>query len=148
MREFACVEVAGHPVALDVRDVREILRDADAARLPGAPALIEGVVDLRGRLLPLLDLGRLLGQAPTPRGPGVRIAVVEAEGAALALRVGAGMDVVAVELADVRQGDGSPAGLCPVAAWLRRAQGPPVPVLAVPALLDVLRRAEADEAVP
>lgn len=59
-------EVAGRRFALEISDVREILRAVAVTPLPGAPVVVEGVIDLRGVLVPVLDLRRRLG---LPRKP-------------------------------------------------------------------------------
>lgn len=53
--------VSGHRFALPLADVVEVHRAAAVTPLPGAPETIRGVVDVRGQLLPLLDLGARLG---------------------------------------------------------------------------------------
>ncbi len=58
---LACFEVKGQLYALEVTAVREIVRMQPIAPLPNAPSLIEGVVDLRGAVVPILDLSRVLG---------------------------------------------------------------------------------------
>ena len=58
------VELRGGLYGIDSTAVREIVAVLDATRLPGAPAHVRGVVNLRGQLLTVVDLGhRLTGQA-------------------------------------------------------------------------------------
>ena len=61
---LACFEAGGQSYALDVALVREIVRSQPVTPLPNAPALIEGVAELRGGLVPVLDLSRVLGGEP------------------------------------------------------------------------------------
>lgn len=44
--------------AIQVQHVREIITSAEASPIPGAPDYLTGVINLRGRLLPLVDLRR------------------------------------------------------------------------------------------
>jgi len=44
-----------------VVEVQEVLRSQRLARVPGAPAAVEGLINLRGQILLALDLGRALG---------------------------------------------------------------------------------------
>ena len=53
--DLACFEVDGRTYALDVAQVREIVRCQPVTPLPKAPALIEGVINLRGTIVPVLD---------------------------------------------------------------------------------------------
>lgn len=65
-RTLVVVLVAGGRYCLDVHQVREIVAAPRITRVPGAPGDIAGVINVRGRVLPLTDLGRILGETPTP----------------------------------------------------------------------------------
>jgi purine-binding chemotaxis protein CheW len=138
---LACVELAGRRFAIDVRELREIVRAPDLTPLPGAPALIEGVVDLRGALLPVVDLGRALGLEPAGMG-GARLAVVEVEGLRFALRVDAALDVLSLgaEALEAPPELARLAGCEGVRALARREGAPPLPVLRLERLLESVRR--------
>ena len=58
---LACFGVAGQVYALEVALIREIVRRPEITSLPNAPTLIEGVVELRDNVIPVIDLGRALG---------------------------------------------------------------------------------------
>lgn len=62
---------------VDISQVREIVRVAEITYLPKAPVFIEGVVNLRGQVLAVLDLSKRLGVASKERGENTRIIVVE-----------------------------------------------------------------------
>lgn len=51
-------EVAGQRYGLPAADVRELLRAVTVVPLPKAPAIIAGVINLRGRIVPVLDIRR------------------------------------------------------------------------------------------
>jgi purine-binding chemotaxis protein CheW len=51
--------------ALPVLRVREILEYTTVTRLPAAPAWVRGVINLRGAVLPVVDLAARLGHAPS-----------------------------------------------------------------------------------
>ncbi len=61
--------------ALD--DVREVLTYPDVTRVPGATAWVKGISNVRGNLLPVLDLGGYLGRGETALTEQTRILVVE-----------------------------------------------------------------------
>ena len=50
--------------ALELAAVREVLPLPDVTPVPGAPAAVHGLFNLRGTVLPLLDTASLLGLAP------------------------------------------------------------------------------------
>jgi hypothetical protein len=64
--ELACLEVRGQIYGVDVQQVREIVRSQTLTPLPRAPELVEGVIDLRGVIVPVVDLGRALGGTGRP----------------------------------------------------------------------------------
>ncbi len=122
--------------ALDVRQVREVARCPALTPLPQAPPLIEGVGELRGRVVPIVDLGRALCGVPVAEAES-RVALVEAGGLVLGLRVGRDADVVRVEPSALEQTPAlaSRAGYELVRAVVRRAEGPPLLVLSLEHLL-------------
>ena len=97
--DLACVLVRDQTYALDVTAVREIVRFAPLTPLPDAPALIEGVLDLRGTVLPVVDLARVLARGRSDGGLRARIVVLEVDRLVLGLWVDAATDVLSVERA-------------------------------------------------
>jgi len=63
------VSVGGERYTLAVENVLEVTRAQAVTPVPGAPSTILGVQNLRGQLLPVLDLGALLGHAPRTDAP-------------------------------------------------------------------------------
>lgn len=146
--EIACVEANGRVYGLEVIHIREIVRSQAVTPLPKAPALIEGVIDLRGRVVPVIDLGRALHGVPAPEGRHARIAVVEVEGLVLGLRVDAAVDVLSVDgsLVEEPPALATQAGYDAVRAVIRRPGAAPVLLLSLERLLeDVYRSARAAE---
>jgi purine-binding chemotaxis protein CheW len=139
---LGCFEVGGHTYALDVSQVREIVRWQPVTPLPNAPALIEGVVDLRGAVVPVVDLGRALGGTPVASGPRARIAVTEVDGLVMGLAVDAAVEVVSI---DVAQLDDPPAlatntGYDMTRAVVRRPGEEPILVLSLEHVLEGVYR--------
>lgn len=113
--------VGDHRFALPVSDVVEVHRAVAVTPLPGAPDAITGVVDLRGRLAPVLDLRRRLGlEAGSPDPSDVLIAV-EFQGRPLLL---AADEATAVEPIDVGRLEAAET-LAPGARYLRDVAGTP-----------------------
>ena len=74
-------------VPIDV--VREVVRVTDITRVPHAPAHIRGVMNLRGRILPVVEIRSRLGLAPAEVTPASRVVVAEVAGRLLGLLVDA-----------------------------------------------------------
>ena len=62
---------------VDISQVREIVRLVQITYLPKAPVFIEGVVNLRGQVLAVIDLAKRIGIQANERGDNTRIIVVE-----------------------------------------------------------------------
>ncbi|MGH7628173.1 MAG: chemotaxis protein CheW [Gemmatimonadales bacterium] len=79
-----------------VTSVREVSRVGDITRVPQAPEHIRGVMNLRGRILPVYELRTRLGHAPLVPGPRARVVVAEVQGRVLGLLVDAVAQVLKV----------------------------------------------------
>lgn len=128
--------------ALDVTNVREVVRWQELTPLPKSPRLIEGVIDLRGAVIPVVDLSRALGGEPVAQTTGARIAIVEVDGLMMGLRVDAAVEVMA---ADATALDDPPAlatqaGYDATRAVVRRAGAAPVMVLSLEHILESVYR--------
>ena len=140
--ELACLEVRGQVYGVDVQQVREIVRAQTLTPLPRAPELVEGVIDLRGVIVPVVDLGRALGGAPIADLATSRIAIVEIDGMAFGLRADAASEVLAVAGSDVQSPPAlvAQAGYDAIHAVVRRPGLPPVLVLALESVLESVVR--------
>ena len=92
------VEVRGDWYGVDAGVVREIVVSPTATRLPGAPAHVKGVVNLRGQLLTVVDIAHRLTGNPTAGTEG-SIVVVSSEERVLGLLVEDVHDVQDVSVA-------------------------------------------------
>ena len=139
---LACFEVKGQIYALEVACVREIVRIQEITPLPNAPALIEGVVDLRGAVIPVLDLSRVLSLGRGDDGMHARIIVLEIDQLVLGLWVDASTDVLTLDvncLEDVPE-LATHAGYDAVRHVVRREGESPVMVLSLETLVENVYR--------
>ncbi len=72
--------LAREEYGIDVRLVQEIIRVAEITPVPRAPAAIKGVINLRGRIIPVIDLKRRLGLGEVESTRVARVVVVQAQG--------------------------------------------------------------------
>lgn len=75
--------------AVPIDAVREVVRVTDVTRVPHAPPHIRGVMNLRGRILPIVEIRSRLGLSPAELTPASRVVVVEVLGRLLGLLVDA-----------------------------------------------------------
>lgn len=139
---LGCFRVGGGVYAVDVTQVREVVRWQEVTPLPKAPVLIEGVIDLRGAVIPVVDLGCALNGRRTEPGPDTRIAVVEVDGLVMGLVVDAAIEVLPVEVASLEDPPAlaTQAGYDVARAVVRRAGAAPILVLSLEHVLESIYR--------
>ena len=86
---------------VDVRQVQEIRRTTEITSVPRAPEFIRGVINLRGRILPVLDLKRKLGLGEVEAGRATRIVVVRVKERLLGLLVDGASQVLKVAVSRI-----------------------------------------------
>lgn len=79
--------------ALELLKVQEVVLPTPLLRLRGASRAMLGIMNLRGLVVPVLDLGLYLGAAPVDADPHTRVVVLEENGETMGLRVSAVEDV-------------------------------------------------------
>lgn len=85
--------LGGVLLGLPVSVVQEIVRSSVIMPVPLAPPLVKGLVNLRGQVLPALDLRWRLGMAHTGREPGIHV-ILAREGELISLPVDSIDDVL------------------------------------------------------
>jgi purine-binding chemotaxis protein CheW len=109
-----CAFAAGEEeYVVDLRRVKEIVTPVPIIPVPRAPEFIEGVANLRGRVVPVVDARKRLGVAPRPDGRRTRFLLLKVGRQELALVVDAVAEVVRVRRAEVRAATGLSAGAGP-----------------------------------
>jgi purine-binding chemotaxis protein CheW len=70
-RQYCTFHVAGHYFGLDVLRVQEVIRYQEMTRVPLAPPVVRGLINLRGQIVTALDLRQRLGlgQCPVAQQP-------------------------------------------------------------------------------
>jgi purine-binding chemotaxis protein CheW len=62
---------------VEILKVQEIIRMMEITRVPRAPKFVEGVINLRGKVIPIIDLRKRFGLEPRKRDKNTRIIVIE-----------------------------------------------------------------------
>jgi len=78
--QLVTFEVADEEFAIDILAVQEINRMMQITRVPKSPVEVEGVINLRGRIIPVIDLRRLFAMEEKACDDDSRIVVVEVSG--------------------------------------------------------------------
>lgn len=94
--QMVSFRVAGEEYALAIAEVQEIIRVPEITHVPGAPSFVEGVVALRNRLLPIVNLRTRFGVPAAQIDEDSRIVVVNLGGVMTGMQVDAVSEVLSV----------------------------------------------------
>jgi len=97
-----CFRLGEDMYAADIMRVREITKPLKPAGLPEAPDFIDGVINLRGSVIPVLNLHRRLRLAEPISDKNTRLLIVSLAGQAFALVVDEVTEVITVPVRDLR----------------------------------------------
>ncbi len=89
--------VSGQRYALPLPSVQEVQRAVAVTPLPKAPAVIEGVINLRGAVVPVLDLRARFKLPASPVSPSDQLIIASAGGRVVAVRVDQVLDLARLE---------------------------------------------------
>jgi len=93
--------LSGEEYGVDVRLVQEIIRVSEITQVPRAPGFIKGVINLRGRIIPVIDLKRKLGLGEVRADRQSRIVVVKVKERLVGLLVDGASQVLKVPVATI-----------------------------------------------
>ena len=93
-KQFSTFLVNGLFFGVDVRHVQEVIRYQEMTRVPLAPAMVQGLINLRGQIVTAIDLRRRLELAPRPADQLPMNVVVRTDDGAVSLLVDEIGDVV------------------------------------------------------
>ena len=82
---------------VELKGVQEVIRSLDMTKVPLAPAVVSGLINLRGQIVTAVDLRRRLELEPRPEGMLPMNVVVRSDDGAVSLLVDEIGDVVEVE---------------------------------------------------
>ncbi len=92
--QYLSFDVAGTGYGLPILAVKEILQYEEPTRVPGAPPSVRGVINVRGAVVPVLDLAVKFGRGETAPTKRTCILVVEAQASGERLTLGVLADAV------------------------------------------------------
>ena len=102
--QFVTFAVAGEMFAVPIAPVQEIIRMPEVAHLPLAPPMLEGLANLRGRVLPIVNLRRLFNCEARAHDDATRALVIHI-GQPLGFVVDRVASVVSVEPGQIESAD-------------------------------------------
>ncbi|MEW6459202.1 MAG: chemotaxis protein CheW [Bacillota bacterium] len=115
--QLVVFQLAGQTYGVDIARVFEIIRMEAITRVPKAPSFVEGVIKLRGSIIPVIDLRKRFAMPPAESTANNRIVIVEMGGTTIGMIVDAVSEVLRVSQADIEPPPPMVAGVD--AAYLR-----------------------------
>ena len=92
--EFSTFYVGGALCGINILNIQEINKNCDITQVPQAADYVKGILNLRGRIVTIIDLGAKLGLEPVTENKDNRNIIVNSEDEHIGLLVDAISDVV------------------------------------------------------
>jgi purine-binding chemotaxis protein CheW len=100
--ELCAFQVGSEEYAIDIRRVREVASPLEIRPVPLASEIIEGVTDLRGEIVPVVDVRKRLAVPPGPPTRKTRFLVVRVGRRVVALVVDGVLEVMRIPRSSIR----------------------------------------------
>lgn len=140
--QLCALRVGDQEFVLDLMRVEEVLRPVPITPLPRTPPFVEGVAQVRGALVPVVDLRTCLGLSrPATPGRRERLMVCRLGRRRVAVRVDAALEVMNVSRAELRPAP--PLAMAGGRPFVVGAVGPPERLRLLLDLKVLLRRPQA-----
>lgn len=94
--QLVSFKIGDEEFGVDILKVQEINRMLEVTRVPNAPEYIDGVINLRGKVIPIIDLRRRFGMERKVHDKNTRIVVVELNGKIVGFVVDAVSEVLRI----------------------------------------------------
>ena len=95
-KQLVLFSLAREVYGIDVSDVREIIRMQPVTKVPKAAFFIEGIINLRGRVIPVVNIRKRFDIEEAEQTAESRIVVVDIEGSTIGIMVDAVTEVIRV----------------------------------------------------
>lgn len=95
-KQLVVFDLASESYGVDIGAVREIIRMQEITRVPRTPEFVEGVINLRGKVIPVVDLRKRFGVMVAEETKDNRIVVVDIGGQDIGVIVDAVTEVLRI----------------------------------------------------
>ncbi len=100
-KQVVVFKIGEETYGADITEVREIIRAAEVTVVPKAPPSVSGVIDLRGKIVPVVDLKKRFGLEDKKSLKNARIMIAEVAGELVGLRIDTAVGVLKVDPSSV-----------------------------------------------
>ncbi len=102
LSQFVSFAISDDQYGVDIMAVREIKGWSQVTHLPGQPDYMRGVLNLRGVMVPIIDLRCRFGQGMTEATPLHIVIVVQIEGRHVGMLADRVLDIVSIEASQIQ----------------------------------------------
>jgi purine-binding chemotaxis protein CheW len=95
--------LADEQYGIEILKVREIVGMTDITRVPRTPAFVKGIINLRGKIVPVMDLRMKCGMPPAERTPDTCIIVLELARMEMGVIVDKVLDVLDIPRSEIEE---------------------------------------------
>ncbi len=99
--QWVTFHLDGETYGVNVMQVREVLRHTEIAPVPGAPAYVLGIINLRGNVVTVIDTRHRFGLQPGEMTDNTRIVVIDAEKHVIGILVDSVAEVVYLKSSEI-----------------------------------------------
>lgn len=101
--QVATFQIGAEEYGVDISQIQEIIRMVEVTRVPRTPAFMEGVINLRGQLIPIVDLRVRFGMERVPHTKNTRIIVTDIGTKRVGIVVDAATEVLTIPLEAIEE---------------------------------------------
>lgn len=110
LEQYVAFEVAGEKYAVPIAQINEISKVFDTTPVPRTSDFVIGIGNVRGSVIPIIDLAKRLRLRPRPLTRYARVLIVRHENELYGLQVDMVRDVVTIAPEDLEEAPGAIAG--------------------------------------
>jgi purine-binding chemotaxis protein CheW len=100
--QLACFNLGDNLFAVDIMRIKEIILPQKLSSLPRESRILEGVINLRGVVIPVMDMRKRFGMPDAPGGKTGKLLIVSLARQILALAVDNVLEVITVQAKDIK----------------------------------------------
>lgn len=99
--QFIALRIHDKRFAIEISHIREIIRYQKPSPLPNAPDFIDGIIDLRGEIIPIIDLRKRF-LSPVSFQLSTRILIIKSRGRIIGLAVDEASEVITLPIKEIK----------------------------------------------
>ena len=122
--EFVECLVGQNRIGISITQVREIIEPVQVTPIPHSHPFVKGIIQLRGEVLPVVDLKKMTGYTGTDNGTDTKYIVAEFDGKTMVLEVSAVVQIERINFTEIENASEMYAGeKVPVLGVINRSDG-------------------------